>query len=96
MPAVNFIVRWPDGREESCYSPSTIICEFFENGKSYSLDDFQSLSVKAYTRASERVEERFGYACSSARDQLMLIQSRINQFRDSGARGQITVLNMNQ
>ncbi len=94
MPAVNFIVRWPDGEEEACYSPSTVVYEFFEVGKHYSLDEFKSLSEAAFTCASERVRERFGYACSAAGDQLNIIHSRINRFKDLNVPGQITVLNM--
>lgn len=94
MPAVNFIVRWPNGEEESCYSPSTVIHEYLKAGEKYSLDDFMSLSEEALLNASERVRERFGYECSAAKDQLKVIRNRIAQFRDSNASSQITVLGM--
>ena len=96
MPAVNFVVCWPDGNEESCYSPSTVIYDYFEVGKRYSLDEFIALSEAALNSASERVRERFGYACSSANDQLSLIHARINHFKDSNIQGQVTILQMSQ
>jgi uncharacterized repeat protein (TIGR04042 family) len=96
MPAVNFVVRWPDGNEESCYSPSTVIYEYLDIGKHYSLDEFMVLSEAALNSASERVRERYGYACSSAHDQLRHIHERINHFKDSNTLGQVTVLQMSQ
>ena len=32
MPAMHFTIRWPDGEEARCYSPSTIVREFFAAG----------------------------------------------------------------
>jgi uncharacterized repeat protein (TIGR04042 family) len=94
MPAVNFVLLWPDGVEEECYSPSTVVYDYFQVGDSYSLDEFMTLSEAALTSASERVRQRYGYACSSASDQLKVIQARIDHFKSSDARGQVVVLNM--
>ena len=94
MPAVNFVLLWPDGMEEKCYSPSTVVYDYLQVGETYSLDEFQTLSEAALLSASERVRQRYGYACSSASDQLKLIQARIDHFKDADARGQITVLQM--
>lgn len=94
MPAVNFILLWPDGVEETCYSPSTVVYDYFQAGDSYSLDEFMSLSEAALTTASERVRQRYGYACSSANDQLKIIQARIDHFKGSEPKGQVIILNM--
>jgi len=94
MPAVNFVVLWPDGVEEECYSPSTVIYEYFEQGESYTLDEFMTLSEAALLSASERVRQRYGFSCSSASDQLRVIQARIDHFRSSSEQGKITVLHM--
>ncbi|WP_455222610.1 MSMEG_0570 family nitrogen starvation response protein [Kaarinaea lacus] len=94
MPAVNFVLLWPDGVEEKCYSPSTVIYDYFEVGESYSLDEFMTLSEAALISASERVRQRYGYLCSSASDQLKLIQARIDHFKNSHARGQVTIVHM--
>ena len=37
MPEVLFKVRWPDGAIETCYSPSTVIRDFYAGGRSYPL-----------------------------------------------------------
>lgn len=94
MPSVNFIVRWPDGEEEACYSPSTVIHEYLESGQSYSLEDFMTLSEAALMNASERVRQRFGYECSAAKDQLKIIRNRISKFKGSNQISEITVLEM--
>lgn len=94
MPSVNFILLWPDGVEEKCYSPSTVIYDYFGVGESYSLDEFETLSEAALTSASERVKQRYGYLCSSANDQLKVIQTRIQNYKNSGTRGEITILHM--
>ncbi len=33
-------IRWPDGRRESCYSPSLVVRDYFREGESYPLADF--------------------------------------------------------
>ncbi|TBF33989.1 MSMEG_0570 family nitrogen starvation response protein [Rhizobium leguminosarum] len=87
MPEMRFVITWPDGQEESCYSPSLIIREFFTEGESYSVADFVDRSRRALTIASDRVEAKFGFACSSANDQLARIESAAVAFlHDADAR----------
>lgn len=74
MPEVRFRVRWPDDRVEVCYSPSTAIKEVFAPGETYPLADFLARSEAGLGRASERVRQVYGYACSSANDQLIRIR----------------------
>ncbi len=33
MPEMRFLIRWPDGNRESCYSPSLVVKDFFAPGK---------------------------------------------------------------
>lgn len=80
MPAVNFYLRWPNGEEERCYSPSTVIYDYFNAGESLSVDAFMQRAEKALNKASDRVEQRYGYACSSANDQLMKLQRKSKDF----------------
>ena len=68
-------VRWPDGAEESCYSPSLVIKDFFVPGESYPLADFLSRSRQAVTVASDRVKARYGMPCSLALGQLQRIEA---------------------
>lgn len=75
MPEMRFVIAWPNGREETCYSPSLVIREFFEEGQTYPIRDFLDRSRKALTIASDRVEVKFGYPCSLARSQLDRIET---------------------
>lgn len=87
MPEMRFVITWPDGQEESCYSPSLIIREFFAEGESYPVEDFVRRSREALTIASDRVEAKYGFACSSANDQLARIESAAIPFlQDADAR----------
>lgn len=94
MPETYWTVRWPDGTEERLYSPSSVVAELFEAGRSYPIDDFQIRSRIAMERASNRVERKFGFACSSAMAQLDRIETRITQFKNSG--GEIACLDISQ
>lgn len=82
MPEIVFTVRWPDQTVTDCYSPSTIVETYFSVGQSYPLPEFVALSRDALTMASERVRQRYGYACSSALDQLQQIEHHARQFSD--------------
>ncbi|KGD96589.1 MULTISPECIES: MSMEG_0570 family nitrogen starvation response protein [Rhizobium/Agrobacterium group] len=75
MPEMRFVIAWPDGREETCYSPSLVIKDFFEEGRTYPIREFLDLSRKALTIASDRVEAKYGYPCSLARGQLARIET---------------------
>ncbi len=77
MPETLFKVRWPDGGIETCYSPSTVIRDFYEVGRSYSLTEFLAASRDGLRAASERVRMRYGGAgCSRAMAQLAAIENR--------------------
>ncbi len=82
MPEKNFVIIWPNGEEETCYSPSSTIEQFIQAGKTYSLDEFAKLTEQALTLASERVREKYGFACSSAQDQLLRIQRTSQAFKE--------------
>ncbi len=85
MPEVRFSIRWPDGSEESCYSPSTAILRHLEAGKSYPLPDFLARVRLGLNEASGRVEAKYGYFCSSAMDQLGRIELRAGLQPPSGS-----------
>ncbi|HVZ88788.1 MAG TPA: MSMEG_0570 family nitrogen starvation response protein [Polyangia bacterium] len=76
MPEMHFIVRWPDGGESRCYSPSLVVRDYLEVGRSYPLADFLDRSRTMLNIGSERVRARYGYACSGALDQLAEIEAR--------------------
>jgi len=80
MPEMRFVIRWPDGRRESCYSPSLVIKEFFREGEHYPLQDFLARSRGALQIASQRVQAKYGHTCSRALGQLARIEATATQF----------------
>jgi len=82
MPEMRMAVRWPDGSQESCYSPSRVLKDYFRAGESYGLADFQARSRTALEAASARVEAKYGFSCSRAREQLARIEVRCRSFVD--------------
>lgn len=91
MPEMWFKVRWPDGAEELCYSPSTVVEQYLAAGESYTVAQFLARARPALTRASERVEAKYGYRCSSAEDQLLKIEESAAR-ADREGNGTVTVL----
>jgi uncharacterized repeat protein (TIGR04042 family) len=82
MPEMRFLVRWPDGTRETCYSPSLVVKEFLSPGESYQLADFVALSRVALDIASKRVEAKYGRRCSRAMAQLARIETAAASFAD--------------
>jgi uncharacterized repeat protein (TIGR04042 family) len=80
MPEMRMSVRWPDGAQETCYSPSRVLKDYFQVGRSYALADFRGRSRTALTIASDRVRIKFGFPCSRAADQLARIEERCRAF----------------
>ncbi|MEP1614526.1 MAG: MSMEG_0570 family nitrogen starvation response protein [Roseobacter sp.] len=80
MPEIRFIVRWPDGQTEQCYSPSTVVRDFLTPETTYPLDDFVTRCRTALEKASTRVEAKFGYRCSNAEAQLSAIERKASTF----------------
>ncbi len=86
MPEMRFRIRWPDGRRETCYSPSLVIKDYFVPGRDYPVEDFVAKSREALTIASDRVQARYGFPCSLALGQLREIEASASlQRRDAGA-----------
>jgi uncharacterized repeat protein (TIGR04042 family) len=91
MPEVLFTVRWPDDSISNCYSPSTVVHDFLQAGERYALADFMTRSRAALNLASDRVRLKYGYACSSAMDQLNQLEARALSFQ-SHAGAAVTVV----
>jgi uncharacterized repeat protein (TIGR04042 family) len=77
---MRFVIRWPDGRRESCYSPSLVVRDFLREGESYPVPDFLRRSRQALQIASQRVQAKYGRACSLALGQLARIEATAAQF----------------
>jgi uncharacterized repeat protein (TIGR04042 family) len=80
MPEVIFVIRWPDGAQERCYSPSRVVREHLEVGRAYPVGEFVARSRTLLRIASDRVRARRGFACTGALDQLAVIESRATAF----------------
>jgi uncharacterized repeat protein (TIGR04042 family) len=80
MPEIRFEIRWPNGAQEICYSPSLIVKDYFTPAQSYPLDDFVERSRTALKIASDRVQAKYGMPCSLALGQLQKIEQQAAQF----------------
>jgi uncharacterized repeat protein (TIGR04042 family) len=72
---MRFIIRWPDGTAQDCYSPSLVVKEFLAPGTIYPIAEFVERSRSALTIASKRVEAKYGRGCSRAMSELALIET---------------------
>jgi putative flavoprotein involved in K+ transport len=75
MPEMHFVVEWPSGERETLYSPSYVIEEHLTEGQEYPVADFVERVGQALRAASDRVADRYGFACTSALDQLASIHA---------------------
>ena len=82
MPEMLFQIRWPDGAIEQCYSPSLVIRDHLAVGEAYTVPEFLRRSCLALTIASDRVREKYGFACSRAIGQLRRLESAAGRFDD--------------
>ncbi|WP_445494857.1 MSMEG_0570 family nitrogen starvation response protein [Photorhabdus sp. SF281] len=80
MPSVNFTVKWPDGELMQYYSPSTVIYEYLSIDQRYPSAQFLHQVENGLNAASERVQVRYGFACSSAMDTLAMIKHQAKFF----------------
>jgi uncharacterized repeat protein (TIGR04042 family) len=80
MPEMRFLIRWPDGTAESCYSPSLVVKDYFALGERYPLVEFVKRSRTALDIAAERVRAKYGFRCSRAAAQLARIETGAASF----------------
>ncbi|GAA4667555.1 MSMEG_0570 family nitrogen starvation response protein [Frondihabitans cladoniiphilus] len=90
MPEMTFDVRWPDGSESSCYSPSLVMHDFLDRGAVYALDEFVDRSSAALDLAGERVRATYGFVCTSAIQQ----KNEIVQAAGAFGGGSVEILRM--
>ncbi|WP_019502856.1 MSMEG_0570 family nitrogen starvation response protein [Pseudanabaena sp. PCC 6802] len=82
MPEIHFKIQWPDGSEETCYSPSLVVKKYFTPSSDYTLKDFVERSRQSLTIASDRVQAKYGMPCSLALGQLQTIEAKSAQFQN--------------
>ena len=80
MPETTFAVRWPDGAQQTYYSPSLVVHELLEPGASYEVGELVRRTGDAMHEASERVRAKFGFACTSAMQTLERVQSHAARY----------------
>ncbi|MDQ8045576.1 MAG: MSMEG_0569 family flavin-dependent oxidoreductase [Solirubrobacteraceae bacterium] len=80
MPEVDFLVRWPDGTQQHCVSPSRSIEAVLSPGTSYPVDEFVRRSTQALALGSERVRQKYGFACTAAAAQADDLQQQAARF----------------
>ncbi len=91
MPEMRFRVRWPDGSESLCYSPSLVIEEHLSEGARYSPAEFLRRAGTALGIASERVRQKYGMPCARALREIEQINHHAARFRADEARP-VTIL----
>jgi uncharacterized repeat protein (TIGR04042 family) len=74
MPEVLFTIQLPGGETRQCYSPSTVVRDYFGAGDEMPAAEFLARSRKALAEASERVRVKYGFGCASAATQLAAIE----------------------
>jgi uncharacterized repeat protein (TIGR04042 family) len=92
MPEMHFSIQWPNGDEDECYSPSYIIEEYLAPGSDYAVADFMQRATAALEIASERVRVRYGFACSSALDQVRELEEKHARLTAAEQAGKVKVL----
>ncbi len=79
MPEMYFRVRWPDGREQRCYSPSVVIKDLMNVGQSYPVFELVERCRAGLRIAAERVRLKYGFYCSAALEQLAALEAAAEQ-----------------
>ena len=92
MPEMHFRVEWPNGQVDRCYSPSYVVEEHLVVGEVYAIDDFVARARTALEIGSERVRAKYGFACSSALDQLRAIEETAASLPSPARDGKVRVL----
>jgi uncharacterized repeat protein (TIGR04042 family) len=80
MPEIRFQIEWPNGSQETCYSPSLIVKDYFAPDNEYALEDFVERSRTSLKIASDRVLAKYGMPCSLALGQLQRIEATATQY----------------
>ncbi len=82
MPETRFRIQWPNGEEADCYSPSSVVRQYFEVGQDYDLAEFVAKAQEALQLASDRVQAKYGSPCGLALGQLREIEAIAQQFTE--------------
>jgi uncharacterized repeat protein (TIGR04042 family) len=92
MPEMHFTIEWPNGRRERCYSPSSVVEEYLSADTAYPVSEFLQRATMALEIASERVRLRYGFACSSAVEQLRALERSERELSNGERAGVVKVV----
>lgn len=59
-------IEWPNHEQDRIYSPSSIIKTFFKPQEKLTVKQFNKTCKQSLDEASKRVQQKYGYACTSA------------------------------
>ena len=85
MPEVHVRLRWPDGSVQQVYSPSLVVTDHLEAGRTYPIDELMPLVRTALHEASERVRASYGFPCSLAAASLAEVEAKASAFAGGDA-----------
>lgn len=85
---MRFEVWWPDGSRREYYSPSLVVEDYLQPGRTYPVADFVGRSREALQQASDRVRAAYGMPCSLAAASLASIERAAAGFADGEVRVQ--------
>ncbi len=74
MPVTHVHIEWPDQKADQIYSPSSIIKEYFKPAEELAMADFLTACTESLNQASQRVEKKFGFECTSASAELQRVE----------------------
>ena len=83
MPEVYMQIEWPGATTDRVYSPSSVIRDFFREGETLSVADFETRVTDALEQASQRVREVYGTGCTSAQAEAQRIQKAARPMDDN-------------
>lgn len=92
MPETYVRIALPDGRQETIYSPSSIIRHYMKPASELSISDFGQLCDRALDHASQRVLDTHGFACTSAMAEKSRIRQLLQTVPDTDASQTIHIL----
>ena len=79
MPETYVRIAWPDGQEDTVYSPSSTIAEYLKPGAELSLSEFGAQCTRGLDFASRRVTAIYGFACTSAEAEKERVAAAVRQ-----------------
>jgi uncharacterized repeat protein (TIGR04042 family) len=90
MPAVEFMIRWPDGIRQRCSAPSAVIGEHLTLGLALPVAEFVARSAVAMDAAGALVRARYGFSCGTAAEQQAEIVRAAARY--DGVDGEVVVI----